>query len=128
MSFGKVSSPVVAESSTPYASGIAPDGRMTAAVKRHRSSTARRSSPGSPRPARRPTRCSGRSTRYPWKTGRHADRDAGDVGRPADHDAGHWYYRVRGVNPSLPSGAQTMSWSDAGRALKISGNVFRSSK
>ena len=38
-------------------------------------------------------------------------------------DTGTWWYRVRGVNPALPNGAQAMSWSKAVR-LRITGDRF----
>jgi hypothetical protein len=40
---------------------------------------------------------------------------------PSEH--GKWYYRVRGVNPNLPAGAQKMTWSDTA-AIRITGNQF----
>ena len=39
------------------------------------------------------------------------------------NDAGVWFYRVRGVNPSLPSGAQQMSWSKPVQ-IRITGDQF----
>jgi hypothetical protein len=38
-------------------------------------------------------------------------------------DAGTWYYRVRGIDESLPVGAQKMSWSQV-VALKVTGDRF----
>jgi hypothetical protein len=62
-------------------------------------------------------------TRYPWKTeGTPIETPATAVVLPL-RKPGRWYYRVRGVNPSLPSGAKTMTWS-APVALEISGDVF----
>jgi hypothetical protein len=123
MSFGKVSAPVVTESATPFASGIRPDGRMTAAVKR----TPRFH--GTPLVAWEPAtgaqtyQVQWSKTRYPWKTaGTPIETPATAVVLPL-RKPGRWYYRVRGVNPSLPSGAKTMTWS-APVALEISGDVF----
>jgi len=31
--------------------------------------------------------------------------------------AGTWYYRVRGFNINLPTGAQQMSWSDPAKIV-----------
>ena len=50
-SFGKGSRPLVAGSSSPFVSGLSPKGRPTSAATARPSSTARRSSPGSPRSA-----------------------------------------------------------------------------
>jgi hypothetical protein len=40
---------------------------------------------------------------------------------------GTWYYRVRGINLDMPSGAQQMSWSSV-RMLQIAKPVFRISR
>jgi hypothetical protein len=40
---------------------------------------------------------------------------------PADH--GTWFYRVRGINPNLPTNSQKMTWSSAIR-ITITGNRF----
>jgi hypothetical protein len=123
MSFGKISSPVVATSSAPFASGIEPNGRMTAAVKKtplfH----------GTPLVAWQPA--TGAQTyqvqwstkRYPWKAeGTPLETPATSIVLPLK-TPGTWYYRVRGVNPSLPAGAKYMTWS-APVEIKISGDVF----
>jgi hypothetical protein len=39
-------------------------------------------------------------------------------------NVGNWYYRVRGINPALPTGAQSMTWSKPVR-IRISGDRFR---
>jgi hypothetical protein len=36
---------------------------------------------------------------------------------------GAWYYRVRGINPALPDGAQAMSWSTPVR-VRVTGDSF----
>jgi hypothetical protein len=38
-------------------------------------------------------------------------------------DVGTWWYRVRGINPALPSGAQNLSWS-APVKISITGDQF----
>jgi hypothetical protein len=36
---------------------------------------------------------------------------------------GTWFYRIRGINPALPAGAQAMSWSNPVR-LRVTGDSF----
>ena len=67
-------------------------------------------------------------TRYPFRPA--ADK-SGSAGRLTTATAavlplapGRWYYRVRGINWSLPSGAQAMSWSDP-VAVRIVKPTFR---
>lgn len=123
MSFGKVSEPVVARSSTPYASGLSPTGRMVAAVTKtpYFHST--------PLVAWRPAigaqtyRVEWSKTRYPWVPAGHLDTAATAVLLPVEQP-GYWYYRVRGVNPALPPGAQYMTWSQPVR-IRISGQVWK---
>jgi hypothetical protein len=37
--------------------------------------------------------------------------------------AGTWWYRVRGINPALPAGAQAMSWSKLVK-IRVTGDSF----
>jgi hypothetical protein len=123
MSFGKVSSPVVTESSTPYASGIEPNGRMTAAVRRAPRFHGTPLVAWEPATGAQTYQVQWSKSRYPWKTvGTPIETPATAVVLPITKP-GRWYYRVRGVNPSLPSGAKTMTWS-APVELSISGDVF----
>ena len=125
MSFGKVSQPVVtASSSTPYVSGLAPSGRYIAAATREPTVH------DSPLVAWEPAigavyyqlELSRRA--YPWRAERKLETYATSAVLPLKKtDAGYWYYRVRGVNLSLPDGAQQMSWSKPVR-IKITGDQF----
>jgi hypothetical protein len=125
MSFGKVSQPVVtATSSTPYVSGLAPSGRYVATASREPMVH------DSPLVAWQPAvgavsydlELSRRA--YPWRAERKLSTYATSAVLPLKKtDAGIWYYRVRGVNPALPDGAQQMSWSAPVR-IKITGDQF----
>ena len=109
LSFGKVSQPVVTGSAAPFVSGLAPNGRLYAA---------RRPRPqfyGTPLVAWQPAlgadeyQVEVSRTRYPW-------RRVGRLTTPATSailplGAGTWYYRVRGLNESVPGGHTEMSWS-----------------
>jgi hypothetical protein len=125
MSFGKVSQPVVtAASNMPWVSGLAPNGRMVASAAKvpvvH----------DSPLVAWQPAvgattyevQLSQKS--YPWKTTWSTTTAATSVVLPLGKAAvGTWFYRIRGINPALPAGAQAMSWSNPVR-LKITGDSF----
>jgi hypothetical protein len=61
---------------------------------------------------------------YPWKTTWSTTTPATSLVLPlGQSDIGTWFYRVRGINPALPTGAQAMSWSTAVR-LRITGDRF----
>ena len=125
MSFGKVSQPVVTSSGTPCVSGLAPSGRVVASAARvpvlH----------DSPLVAWEPAvgattyeiQLSRRS--YPWKVTWDKTTPATSIVLPLGvKDVGSWWYRIRGINPALPTGAQAMSWSAPVR-LTITGDRFR---
>lgn len=124
MSFGKVSQPVVTASGTPFVAGLAPDGRVVASAAKvpqlH----------DSPLVAWEPAigattyeiQLSRRS--YPWRTTWSQATPATSAMLPlGPKQVGTWWYRVRGINPALPEGAQQMSWSKPVR-LKITGDSF----
>jgi hypothetical protein len=46
---------------------------------------------------------------YPWRTYGNAYTFATSITLPLK--PGKWFYRVRGINLTLPSGASTMAWS-----------------
>ena len=61
---------------------------------------------------------------YPWQAAKKLTTFATSIVLPlSKNDAGVWFYRVRGVNPSLPSGAQQMSWSKPVQ-IRITGDQF----
>jgi hypothetical protein len=108
-SFGKGSKPLVASSSSPYVSGLSPKGRLASAA------TARPSFYGAPLVAWEPAlgadqyQVQWSKTRYPWiKAG---EKFTYATSALLTLEPGVWYYRVRGVNFSLPGTARAMSWS-----------------
>jgi len=124
MSFGKVSQPVVAASSTPYASGLSPNGRVIAAVG------SRPSFHDSPLVAWEPAVGAtsyevewAKGTTYPWKATGSLTTHATSVVLPLK-EPGLWFYRVRGINPALPAKAQKMTWSRPA-ALRLTGTQFK---
>ncbi len=124
MSFGKVSQPVVTASSVPWVAGLSPDGRMIASASKVPAVH------DSPLVAWQPAvgattyevQLSRRS--YPWVTTWSTTTAGTSVVLPLGKAAvGTWYYRVRGINPALPQGAQEMSWSTPVK-LRITGDSF----
>ena len=125
MSFGKVSQPVVtASSNMPWVSGLGPDGRVIASVAKV---PAVHDSPlVAWQPAVGATTYEVQLSRkqYPWKTTWSTATAATSVILPLGKAAvGTWFYRVRGINPALPVGAQAMSWSKPVR-LRVTGDSF----
>ena len=107
--FGKGSMPLVAGTTSPFVSGLSPRGLLT---------TAARSVPsfyGTPLVAWEPAlgadqyQVQWSKTRYPWVKAGEKLTYATSVLLPLD--PGLWYYRVRGVNFSLPGTARAMTWS-----------------
>jgi hypothetical protein len=120
-SFGKGSKPLVASSTSPYVSGLSPKGRLTSAA------TARPSFYGAPLVAWEPAlgadqyQVQWSKTRYPWvKAG---EKFTYATSALLTLEPGVWYYRVRGVNFSLPGTARAMSWS-APVSVKVAKPTF----
>ena len=125
MSFGKVSQPVVTSAGTPWVSGLAPNGRVVASATKvpvlHDSPLV------AWQPAVGATTYEIQLSRhsYPWKITWDKKTAATSIVLPlGTKDVGSWWYRIRGINPALPPGAQAMSWSAPVR-LTISGDRFR---
>ena len=108
MRFGKSSSPVVTGGGAPYVSGLSPNGRLTSASRRSPSFY------GAPLVAWEPALGANEyeiqwsRKAYPWKR-------AGTITTPSTSAllpiaSGTWYYRVRGLNYSLPRKPE-MAWS-----------------
>jgi hypothetical protein len=123
-SFGKVSSPVVTKQGTPWVSGLSPDGRMVASAQKvpkvHDSPLV------SWQPAIGAAKYEIQLSRksYPWVKTWSTVTPATSAVLPLGSTAtGTWWYRVRGINPAMPSGAQTMSWSAAVR-IRVTGDSF----
>jgi hypothetical protein len=125
MSFGKVSQPVVTSSQTPYVSGLAPNGRVIASAKRI---PALHDSPlvaWQPAVGATTYEVQLSPTSYPWRKTWDSTTLATAIVLPlSSKDVGTWYYRVRGINPALPAGAQAMTWSRPVR-IRITGDQFK---
>jgi hypothetical protein len=120
-SFGKGSKPVVAGSSSPFVSGLSPTGRLTSAAG------ARPSFYGSPLVAWEPAlgadqyQLQWSKSRYPWVTA--GEKFTYATSALLSLDPGVWYYRVRGVNFSLPGTARALTWS-APVAVRVAKPTF----
>jgi hypothetical protein len=107
--FGKTSLPVVTGSSAPFASGLSPGGRLTAAAH------SRPSFYGSPLVAWQPAlgadeyEVQWSKTAYPWTPVGQQYTFATSMTLPLK--PGLWYYRVRGIDFALPTSRPQMSWS-----------------
>ncbi len=110
LAFGKVSEPAVSRARTPYVSGLSPRGRLTAAA---------RSVPsfyGTPLIAWKPAvgadqyQVQWSKRGYPWK--KEGERLTYATSALLPLEPGRWFYRVRGINFSMPGTARAMTWSD----------------
>ena len=121
LEFGKTSEPAVARSGSPFASGLSPKGRLTAAV------TKRPSFYGSPLVAWEPALGADQyevqwsKSRYPWRKEGGKLTYATSASLPVA--PGTWWYRIRGINFSLPGTARAMTWS-APVALRVARPTF----
>lgn len=114
--FGKESGPALTTKGEAFASGLSPKGRLTSAAGRP-------SFYGSPLVAWE-TALGAEAYAVQWSKTRNpfvpqADPATGANGMMTLNtsvvlplEPGTWYYRVRGYDYSLPTGAQAMSWSD----------------
>ena len=123
MRFGKIGKPIVlADNHAPYISGLSPDGKLVGAKKGSQSFY------GYPLVAWEPVygaheyEVQWSRTLNPWRpepTPLTTPATAGVL--PVK--AGRWYYKVRGVNPSLPKKPE-MTWSKP-VSLRIAKPRFR---
>jgi hypothetical protein len=108
----------------PWVSGLAPDGRMIASASKV---PAVHDSPlvaWQPAVGATSYEVQLSQRKYPWKSTWSKSTAATSMVLPLSKAAaGTWYYRIRGVNPALPAGAQAMSWSNPVR-LKVTGDSF----
>ncbi|HZQ82892.1 MAG TPA: hypothetical protein VFB25_13030 [Gaiellaceae bacterium] len=124
MSFGKVSQPVVTEQGTPFVSGLSSNGRVIASASKN--PVVHDSPLVAWLPAVGATEYEIQVSRklYPWNSTWSTTTAATSIVLPLSKtDTGTWWYRVRGIDPALPAGAQEMSWSTPVR-LRISGDSF----
>jgi hypothetical protein len=110
LEFGKTSEPAVSRSGSPFVSGLSPKGRLTSAV------SSRPSFYGSPLVAWEPALGADQyevqwsKTKYPWRKEGGKLTYATSALLPVT--PGTWWYRIRGINFSLPGTARAMTWSD----------------
>jgi hypothetical protein len=120
--FGKNSEPSLTAAGDLFASGLSPGGRLTAG----RTSQAFYGYPlvaWTPALGASAYEVQWSKTRYPFKPQPNPQNQnalgtmtlATSVVLPLK--AGTWYYRVRGFNLNLPTGAQQMSWSDPAKIV-----------
>ena len=120
--FGKNSEPSLTAAGELFASGLSPNGRLTAGKSTQ-------AFYGAPLVAWTPAlgaaayEVQWSKTRYPFRP-EPAPQNQGALGTLTlttsvvlPLKAGTWYYRVRGFNINLPTGAQQMSWSDPAKIV-----------
>lgn len=109
--FGKTSDPALTSPQAPFATGLSPTGRLVSASK---------PAPrfyGTPHVAWRPA-LGAAVYEVQWSKTRYPFRPAADslytwsTAATLKVAPGAWWYRVRGLNYALPTGAQQMSWSE----------------
>ena len=116
MRFGKASEPSLVASGDLFASGLSSDGRLTSGVQ----NTAFYGQPlvsWTPALGAEEYEVQWSKTQYPFTP--ELDPVTGSAGKMTASTSvvlpvapGTWWYRVRGFDYSLPTGAQQMSWSD----------------
>ncbi len=130
--FGKMSEPALTSAAGPFVSGLSTRGRLVSA------STGVARFYGPPLVAWSPAigasvyQVQWSKRRYPFKV--EADSRTGALGLMTVSTStvlplapGTWYFRVRGISYSLPTGAQQMSWSQPVRVV-VAKPVFRVGK
>ncbi len=124
MSFGKDSKPVVTVSGKPFISGVAPSGRMVAAVGAKAEVYAQPIVAWEPTVGASKYQVEVSRSVYPWHAKWRLNTPATSMVLPLTRlDAGSWYYRVRAIDDSLPLGARAVAWSPPVR-IKITGDRF----
>jgi hypothetical protein len=130
MRFGKESEPSLVSSGLLFATGLSSDGRLTSAVR----TTSFYGEPlvsWTPALGAEAYEVQWSKTQYPFQavtlasTGAAGMMTSGtSIVFPHDLGPGTWWYRVRGFDYSLPSGAQQMSWSTPAK-LVVSPPTFK---
>jgi uncharacterized membrane protein YgcG len=108
--FGKTSEPVVTSSGTPYASGLSPKGQLFTAKARRPVFAAAPLVAWQPALGATAYEVQWSKKAYPWRPEGNLFTFSTSANLPLK--PGSWYYRVRGIDLSLPSGAAQMTWSD----------------
>ena len=109
-SFGKTSEPVVTSSGTPYASGLSTKGRLVAATTRRPVFAAPPLVAWQPALGASAYEVQWSKKAYPWRPEGNLFTFSTSANLPLK--PGSWYYRVRGIDLSLPTGAAQMTWSE----------------
>jgi len=129
MRFGKESEPSLVSSGELFATGLSDDGRLTSAVK----TTSFYGAPlvsWTPALGAEAYEVQWSKQQYPFSPVTLANGTAGvltggtSIVFPHELGPGTWWYRVRGFDYSLPTGAQQMSWSDPAK-LVVSAPKFK---
>jgi len=122
MGFGTISRPVVTAAGKPFLSGVAPTGRQVEAAGTHAQVYASPIAAWEPTVGATKYQVQLSRTLYPWHAAKQVSTPATSVVLPlSTSDVGTWYYRVRGIDETLPAGGRAMSWSPPVK-LKITGN------
>jgi hypothetical protein len=121
--FGKHSAdPVPAnQAEVPFATGLSPSGRLLTAASKKTAFYGPPLVAWEPAPAASSYDVEWSKTSYPWRPAGHISTPATSAVLPLT--AGTWYYRVRGVNDSIP-GNQKMQWSPQARIV-IAKPIFK---
>jgi hypothetical protein len=109
-SFGKVSEPVVTSSGAPYASGLSPKGGLHAATTRRPVFASTPLVAWQPALGASAYEVQWSKKAYPWRPEGNLFTFSTSANLPLK--PGNWYYRVRGIDLSLPTGSAQMTWSD----------------
>jgi hypothetical protein len=125
MSFGKVSQPVVTAAAGAYVSGLSPSSnRVVAAAGKQSVVQTLPLAAWQPAVGATKYQVEISSRLYPWHAAKKVTTTSTAVVLPLERtDVGTWYYRVRGVNDALPTGARKMSWSKVVK-VRITGDRF----
>ena len=109
LEFGKSSEPALSRARTPYASGLSPRGRLISAAR------AVPSFYGTPLVAWKPAvgadqyQVQWSKRGYPWR--KEGEKLTYATSALLTLEPGRWFYRVRGINFSMPGTARAMTWS-----------------
>ena len=123
--FGMQSSPVTTTSQTPYASGLVNSSRVVSAAKPTPSFRELPVITWEPALAAQSYDIELSRHVYPWVAVKKQTSVVTSAVLPlSKSDRGVWYYRVRGVNPTLVGPAQKLAWSKP-VPIRITGDIFK---
>jgi hypothetical protein len=116
MRFGKQSEPVLMGNGAPFVSGLSPSGRLSAAVRGSATFYGPPLVAWAPALGAEAYEVQWSKSAYPFRA--EASGKSGTVGLQTFATSatlplrpGSWFYRVRGINFSVPGGVNQMSWS-----------------